>query len=195
MADLENGILGLIDEGARASSRPPLADLQRRVRHRRTRRTSTVAVIVLAASAAVIPLAGSERSGNGALRPTATVSSSPRTADNPPPQPPTASPRTTTPGAHPSSLTASPSTTSPGGTVTLFGEGCAPVQAVSLGIGSTAGTGQLASTDTDATGAFEGTVVIPASTGTGSVIVWAQCQTKSSTDPLNQYVSISIQHR
>jgi hypothetical protein len=98
------------------------------------------------------------------------------------------------PGAHTGSLTAFPSTTSPGGTVTLHGEGCAPAQPVSLGIGPTAGVGQLASADAGATGAFEGAVVIPASTGAGSVMLWAQCQTKASPNPLDQYVSIPI-HR
>ncbi|MFD9657186.1 hypothetical protein [Streptomyces mirabilis] len=125
MADPEHSLRDLVEEGTRASRQPPVADLRRRARRRRTFREAApvaaaamavTAMAVTAMAVAVSPLVGSGRSGSSAPGPTAPSALQPRVTEST------------------KSLVASPAETVPGGTITLKGTGCAPGKAVSFGI-------------------------------------------------------------
>ncbi|MER5520787.1 hypothetical protein [Streptomyces sp. NPDC002763] len=206
MAEPERRLRDLVEEGTRASRQPPVADLRRRARRRRAfRDAATVAAAAMAVTAtvvAILPLAGSERSGTGLPGPTA-----PRTLES----------GVTEPAK---SLVASPSETVPGGTITLTGAGCAPGKKVSFGIrwdrgaklslsmeeqkaqaqpqatATAAGSYRLASANALATGSFEATVTIPAAPVVNRPTLWAQCQSPTraaaSAHRVTQYVSIVV---
>ncbi|WP_405848281.1 hypothetical protein [Streptomyces sp. NBC_01518] len=190
----EHGLRHLVEEGTRAARRPPLPDLRRRARRRRTFREVATVTAVAAAVVAVFPLVASfDRSGTSTPGPTAPHSASPK------------------------SLIATPTETVPGGTITLTGTGCAPGKSVSFGIrwdrgaklslsmeeqktspgqpqatATAAGTHQLASVDALPTGSFEARVRIPTSPAINKPTLWASCGTSASSHQLTQYVSIVV---
>jgi hypothetical protein len=192
----EHGLRHLVEEGTRAARRPPLSDLRRRARRRRTFREVATVTAVAAAVVAVFPLVASfDRSGTSVPGPTA-----PHTPQSAPP-----------------SLVATPTQTVPGGTITLTGAGCAPGTSVSFGIrwdrgaklslsmeeqktspgqpqttATAAGSHQLASVDALATGSFEATVTIPTSPAINKPTLWARCRTAAPSRQLTQHVSIVV---
>ncbi|MBK6011713.1 hypothetical protein [Streptomyces sp. MBT53] len=199
MADPEHGLRRLVEEGTRAARQPPLADLRRRARRRRTFREVAMVTAVAAAVLAAFPLVARERSGTSTPGPTA-----PHT-----PQP------TVTGPARP--LLASPSETVPGGTITLTGTDCAPGKPVTVGIrwergaklnlsmedqktspgqphptATAAGTYELSSVSALATGSFEARVKIPTTLVVNRPTLWARCQTPAPSYQLTQNVSIVV---
>ncbi|MGX9891497.1 hypothetical protein [Streptomyces sp. NPDC002276] len=197
MADPEHGLRRLVEEGTRAARQPPLADLRRRARRRRTLREVAMVTAVAAAVLAAFPLVAWERSGTSS--PTA-----PHT-----PQPTVTGPSTP--------LLASPSETVPGGTITLTGTDCAPGKAVTVGIrwnrgakqnlsmeeqkrspeqprptATAAGTYELSSVSALATGSFEARVKIPTTTAVNKPTLWARCQTAAPSHQLTQNVTIIV---
>ncbi|MFJ9248588.1 hypothetical protein [Streptomyces sp. NPDC101776] len=69
MPDPERGLRQLVDEGTRSARRPPLADLRRRARRRRTFREVATVTAVAAAVLAAFPLVAWKRSGTTAPGP------------------------------------------------------------------------------------------------------------------------------
>ncbi|MFD9513193.1 hypothetical protein [Streptomyces mirabilis] len=202
MADPEHSLRNLVEEGTRASRQPPVADLRRRARRRRTfREAATVAAAAMAVTAmavAVLPLVGSGRSRSSAPGPTAPSALKPRVTEST------------------KSLVASPAKTVPGGTITLKGTGCAPGKAVSFGIrwdrgaklslsmeeqkaqgqrqatATAGGSYKLTSVNALATGSFEARVTLPTTPVINKPRLWAQCQTPAPSHQLTQYISVLV---
>ena len=199
MPDPEHGLRQLVDEGTRSAQRPPLVDLRRRARRRRTLREIATVTAVAAAVLASSPLVAWERSGTTTPGPTA-------------PQPPRS--KATDPTKP---LLASPSATVPGGTITLTGTGCAPGKAVTFGIrwdrgakmnpsmeqqknspgqpqptATAAGAYKLPPVDAHTSGSFEANVRIPPGLTVTKPTLWAECGTPAPSHLLTQYISIVI---
>ncbi|MFD7489802.1 hypothetical protein [Streptomyces mirabilis] len=197
MADPEHSLRNLVEEGTRASRQPPVADLRRRARRRRTfREAATVAAAAMAVT--VLPLVGSGRSGSSAPGPTAPSALQPGVTEST------------------KSLVASPAETVPGGTITLKGTGCAPGKPVSFGIrwdrgaklslsmeeqkaqgqpqatATAGGSYTLTSVNALATGSFEARVRLPITPVINKPRLWARCQTPAPSHQLAQYVSILV---
>lgn len=202
MVDPDNALRRLVEEGARASNRPSLAQLRRRAARRRRRQMAATATAMAAILLAVVPMLEHERPGHDLAGP---------------PRPHVLQPAIT---ASTGPLTATPVVAVQGGTVMLHGAGCAPGSTVEAGLGSDApadtpsgspdkytaqppATFSPASIDTGqksthvqalATGFFTADLTIPPDTASGVVTLWAQCESPAPARVLTLQVSITIHH-